>query len=168
MSSAESPAHHFVSLQAIRSKRNELLASAAKYDALADKARKEAADYEAAERVWHKLAPADLLLDQMEIDIKGMATGDRAVPVRTAARKPAGVPPVPSMIIQMLADAAEAGKPGLTPAEILDGIQLMYWKDAKSTDVGSTAWRMWRDGRLAKPDEHSPLYTLPQVKEDAA
>ena len=31
-------------------------------------------------------------------------------------------------------------------------------------DIGSTAWRMWKDGRLAKPDENSSLYVIAQQK----
>jgi len=172
----ESPIRHQVTLQTIRSKRNELLSTAAKYEALAAKARAEAADYEAAERVWLKLLPeqegegsgirmkpppATLSIDSDKalVSIGGgpfVSTSSLAVP----RSKPTEIPSVPDMIIEALTEANDRlNVDSLTPSAILSFVQQKYWPDAKSADVGSTAWRMWKDGRLTRPQEG--LYGLP-------
>jgi hypothetical protein len=149
-----------LSLQAIRSRKNELLSTAAKYDSLAAKARTEAADYEAAERVWLKMFPSP----------DRSATVERTPPEAGATtgadteglgKKP-GSPPITQMIIEALTDAANNGAPGLTPSGILSFVQAKYWPGAKNADVGSTAWRMWKHGRLTRPREG--FYGLPNGK----
>jgi hypothetical protein len=64
------------------------------------------------------------------------------------------------MILMLLHQAAEDGKLGLTPAELLVLVQEKWWREAKNSDIGSTAWRMWKEGRLTKPDPTSALYSL--------
>jgi hypothetical protein len=64
--------------------------------------------------------------------------------------KPPGTPTTPSMIIALLREAAGQGKPGLEPREMQISISRRWWPTVKSEDVGPTAWRMWKDGRLAK------------------
>jgi hypothetical protein len=172
------------SLQTIRAKKEALLASATQYDALAAKARAEAADYEAAERVWLKLTqePSDgVALSGSEIaqptrlhgisDVSVMGGPYEKVAPKTAAdgsgtihAKPPDAPRVPEMITYLLRQAEKDGKQGLTPSELLTHVQLTWWPEAKNSDVGSTAWRMWRDGRLAKPNPDSPIYALPKAK----
>ena len=83
-------------------------------------------------------------------------------------RKPPGVPPVPDMILEALREAKDAGKPGLNPQAMVQFVRSKYWKEAGNPDIGSTAWRMWKDGRLAKPDENSSLYMIAPAKEVAA
>jgi hypothetical protein len=157
----ESSAH--ISLQAIRAKKNELLSAAAKYDALADKARKEAADFEAAERVWFKMMPDLIESDGVVVEAPPGTGKSRAGRLLEALqRKPAGIPPVPEMIIEALTESAERGAPGLTPMGLLSFIQAKHWPEAQSGDVGSTAWRMWKDGRLSRP--HEGFYGLPTAK----
>jgi hypothetical protein len=51
---------------------------------------------------------------------------------------------------------------GLEPKEMQITISKRWWPSVKSEDVGPTAWRMWREGRLAK---NGSLYML---KETAA
>jgi hypothetical protein len=162
----------------IRAKKQELLSTAAHYDELATRARAEAAEFEAAERVWMKLfgasEAAELLAqgDEVSHTLSQMSDAERVasgignlVEVR---RKPPGVPPVPDMILEALKEAEAAGKPGLNPHAMVDFVRRKYWKEAGNPDIGSTAWRMWKDGRLAKPDENSSLYVIARAKEDAA
>jgi hypothetical protein len=159
-------ANHVPSLQSIRARKNELLSAAAKYDNLAVKARAEAADYEAAERVWLKMAP-DSASENIPV---AYSVGNYVGPSQTSAiaamayKKPSGVPPVPEMIIEALAEASEHGTPGLTPQGLLSFVKQKYWPEATNPDVGSTAWRMWKAGRLSKPDPESSLYSLPMAK----
>ncbi len=53
----------------------------------------------------------------------------------------------------------------LRPFVIHQATVLVY---ARSPDVGSTAWRMWKDGRLTRPSDDPALYGLPNEKENAA
>jgi hypothetical protein len=143
-------------LQTIRAKKDALLASAARYDAMAQKARAEAADYEAAERVWLKMSPHE---DHERSEQERVA--DKILnEVVTVVRKPANTPPVPEMIIEELRAAGPQGK---TAAELLELIQKAYWPDATSSDVGSTAWRMWKDGRLVRPQTGRYALPPPQI-----
>jgi hypothetical protein len=151
------PGHQPASLQTIRSKRNELLASAAKYDALAEKARKEAADYEAAERVWLKLFPQEA--ESYHVVPRSSLPVDDLAEAQTILRKPLNVPSVPDMIITALTEAD--GRP-LSPNALLTFVQTRYWPEARTADVGSTAWRMWKDGRLTRPAQG--LYALSNGK----
>ena len=91
---------HVPSLEAIRSKKEAFLASAAKYEALASQARAEAADYEAAERVWLLLAPEDTLDDEAK---ESAYAGKLST---TNFRKPSSVPSVPDMIVEFLRDSS--------------------------------------------------------------
>jgi hypothetical protein len=71
--------------------------------------------------------------------------------VAAASVKPLAVPTVPEMIFEALRDAADRGREGLEPKEILAFIKERYWPDAQQTSVGPIAWRMWKkEGRLAK------------------
>ena len=60
------------------------------------------------------------------------------------------------MILAVLREATGQGKPGLEPREMMISISKRWWPTVKSKDVGPTAWRMWKDGRLGK--EGSPLH----------
>jgi hypothetical protein len=64
--------------------------------------------------------------------------------------KPVNTPTTPSMILQLLREAHIQGKPGLEPREMMISISRRWWPSVKSEDVGPTAWRMWKDGRLLK------------------
>jgi hypothetical protein len=161
------------SLQTIRAKKDALLASAIKYDALAAKARAEAADYEAAERVWLKLAPeseasvaqgSDSESASLPHGIKSAYLSVSGGPwISVGHSKPPAIPAVPDMIIEALTDAEEhLNVEGLTPSALLSFVRQKYWPDAKNADVGSTAWRMWKEGRLLRPVEG--LYALPKAK----
>jgi hypothetical protein len=72
--------------------------------------------------------------------------------------KPQNTPTTPSMILTLLKDAQRQGKSGLEPREMLLGITKRWWPTVKSEDVAPTAWRMWKEGRLAKDGS---LYMLP-------
>jgi len=152
-------------LAAIRAEKERLLAKAADLESAAAKARAEAEDYEAAERVWLKLSSVKPIAPNAD------GAADKIAPngaINTGARnanppsgKPSGVPPVPEMIIEALREAEAAGKHGLSPADMLAFVQRKYWPGAANSDVGSTAWRMWKkDGRLRKPDPKGSIYTL--------
>ena len=147
---------------------------------LAAKARADAAEFEAAERVWMKLfgpdSPDDLLSDgdqTMVTTISQMSDAERRsigadanlIEVR---RKPSGLPPVPEMILEALRLSESEGRAGMNPQAMVSYVRSKYWPEATNPDIGSTMWRMWKDGRLAKPDENSSLYIIARQKEDAA
>ncbi|MGD1015654.1 MAG: hypothetical protein ABR863_04340 [Roseiarcus sp.] len=141
-------------ISAIRAAKDKLLATAAHYEELAAKARAEVADYETAERVWLKISA-------------GQGNGSAAAPESDdatesdATGKPPGIPTVPAMITEALTIAHKNHLPGLEPSGVVEHIRANYWPDVKGPDVASTMWRMWKAGRLAKPDENSPIYRLP-------
>jgi hypothetical protein len=166
-------------LRVIRTKKQELLAAAARYDELSAKARAEAAEFDAAERVWMKLFgsdnPSDLLSDgdQAMAAISQMSDAERQsigadgnlIEIR---RKPSGLPPVPEMILEALRLAESEGKAGMSPQAMVSYVRNKYWPEATNPDIGSTMWRMWKDGRLAKPDENSSVYVIARHRENAA
>lgn len=146
-------------IKAIRAAKDKLLATAAHYDELAANARADAGEYEIAERVLLKLAPGPVdSLAESKIVPNGM-TGDG---------KPPGIPTVPTMIIEALTIAQKNRLDGLEPSGVVEHIRSNYWPGVKGPDVASTMWRMWKDERLDKPDENSPVYRLPQTRENAA
>lgn len=72
--------------------------------------------------------------------------------------KPVGTPTTPNMILALLREAMAQGKLGLEPKDMQISISKRWWPAVKSEDVGPTAWRMWKDGRLGK---EGALYYLP-------
>ncbi len=64
--------------------------------------------------------------------------------------KPPGTPTTPNMILALLREAHAQSKPGLEPREMMISISKRWWPSVKSEDIGPTAWRMWKEGRLAK------------------
>jgi hypothetical protein len=173
-------------LRVIRTKKQELLAAAARYDELSAKARAEAAEFDAAERVWMKLFGADSSpsegahneqdqsRNQMPESLAQMPGLDlRSVRSDSdnggeARRKPSGLPPVPEMILEALRLAEAEGKAGMNPQAMVSYVRSKYWSEATNPDIGSTMWRMWKDGRLAKPDENSSVYVIARHQENAA
>jgi hypothetical protein len=146
-------------IKAIRAAKDKLLATAAHYDELAAKARADAGEYEIAERVLLKLSPGPVDgLAEPEIIPNGL-TGDG---------KPPGIPTVPTMIIEALTIAQKNRLDGLEPSGVVEHIRSNYWPSVKGADVASTMWRMWKDKRLAKTAENSPVYSLPSAEENAA
>ncbi|MCA1456402.1 hypothetical protein I6F35_24855 [Bradyrhizobium sp. BRP22] len=73
--------------------------------------------------------------------------------------KPEGTPTTPNMILALLREAHAQGKQGLEPREMQIAIGKRWWPSVKSEDVGPTAWRMWKDGRLAKDGS---VYMIPK------
>ena len=67
-----------------------------------------------------------------------------------SAIKPKGLPTMPTMIIESLQDARTRGQKGLEPKEMGEYIEKKYWPGMPLHIVGPTAWRMHKDGRLAK------------------
>jgi hypothetical protein len=72
--------------------------------------------------------------------------------------KPIGTPTTPNMILALLKEAVAQGKPGLEPKDMQMTIARRWWPTVKSEDVGPTAWRMWKDGRLTKSGS---VYMIP-------
>jgi hypothetical protein len=64
--------------------------------------------------------------------------------------KPPGTPTTPNMILALLREAHAQGKAGLEPREMLISISKRWWPSVRSDDIGPTAWRMWKEGRIAK------------------
>lgn len=153
------------SLRTIREKKQALLANMVRLEEQISRLRAEAADYEAAERVWLNLGGDEDDKDLEELsDMLDKESQEKA----KSQRKPPGLLPVSDMIIEAISDALRQGKPGLDPAGMLLYVQKKYWPDAKGPDVGSTAWRMWKTKRLIKPDNKSRVYSLPGAKRNAA
>ena len=73
-----------------------------------------------------------------------------ARPASELSGKPEGTPTTPNMILALLREAQAQGKAGLEPKEMQITISKRWWPSVKSEDIGPTAWRMWKDGRLAK------------------
>jgi hypothetical protein len=82
-----------------------------------------------------------------------------------ASGKPAGLPAVSEMIKDALQHAVMAGGKGMKPAELLSYIRGTRWTGAQSKDVGSIAWRMWKNGQLEKSP--SGVYALLKPERDA-
>ncbi len=144
-------------LRDIRAKKQELADKIAGTESALEKLRLELRDYEAAERVWLELSGGSDddrdELDKLLEDVEEQA--------KRPKRKPHGIPQMPDMIIEAIEAGTKMGAPGIDPAAMLQYIQGRYWPDATSPDVSSTAWRMWKMGRLEKPFKDSPIYALP-------
>jgi hypothetical protein len=148
-------------LSIIRDKKQTLARQIDRHEEMLAKLRTQLADFEAAERVLIALGD-----DGEEAANHGSnGSGQNHV---SENRKPSGLRPVPEMIMDALEKARSDGRLGLTPTELLSFVREHYWPDAQPNDVGSTAWRMWKAGRLVKPDEKSSIYSLPGAKRNAA
>ena len=77
--------------------------------------------------------------------------------------KPAGLPPVPDMILEALRHAFTHGAPGLEPNGILSYIKGRYWPEATTNKVGPIAWRMWKHDQL---DKRGSIYRLPKEERE--
>jgi hypothetical protein len=86
-------------------------------------------------------------------------------PTSEFSGKPEGTPTTPNMILALLREAQGQGKPGLEPKEMQISISKRWWPSVKSEDVGPTAWRMWKAGRLNKIGS---LYQIKNVPLEAA
>jgi hypothetical protein len=151
-------------LRDIRDRKQLLAVKIAGMESDLEKLRDELRDYEAAERVWLTLSGGS----EDDRDFVEETFDDLSEAAKAASkRKPTGVPQMPDMIIEAINDALGQGTPGIDPATMLQYVQRKYWPEAKSPDVASTAWRMWKAGRLAKPHKDSPIYTLPKASENA-
>jgi len=121
------------------------------------------ADFETAERVLIALGDSP-----EEETITHTTNGAAQSHAAKGRKKPTGLPAISAMIMQGLEKAMEDGRSGLAPNELLSFVQEHYWPDAQPSDVGSTAWRMWKAERLVKPDEKSSIYSLPTARQNAA
>lgn len=75
---------------------------------------------------------------------------DYAEPTTEASgAKPKGIPTMPEMIFEVLSGG---GLPGvaLEPKSIADQIAERWWPDVPVNNVASSAWRLWKAGRLNK------------------
>jgi hypothetical protein len=72
-------------------------------------------------------------------------------------RKPSGTPKMTDMIAASLRDAHKRGLSGLRPKEMAEFIRQKWWPHLKSEAVSPIAWRMLKQGELAK---NGPLYVL--------
>jgi hypothetical protein len=150
-------------LSIIRDKKRHLSRQIERAEETLARLRTQFADFETAERVL--IAIGD---PQEEEETIAHVTNGAGQSQGAKGRKPVDLPSVSAMIMQALQKAREDGRDGLAPAELLSFVQEKYWPDAQSSDVGSTAWRMWKAERLIKPDEKSSIYSLPSAKQNAA
>src|SRR3954463_3870482 len=103
--------------------------------------RAELKELEVADRVMARLQP-----ENSRSGISESIQPDADIPISPAqpARKPTGTPTVPHMIIAALHQARRRGLAGLEPKDMTSYIASTWWPDAKVTDVGPIAWRMWK------------------------
>lgn len=94
---------------------------------------------------------------QPDLVLKSQHGSTLAVELK-AQGKPEGTPTTPNMIIALLKEAMMHNKPGLEPKDMQTAISRRWWPTVKPEDVGPTAWRMWKAGRL---DKKGSLYYLP-------
>jgi hypothetical protein len=88
----------------------------------------------------------------------------KRVPVVMQAKTPrrkSGKQSVPKLILAALADAHKEGILGLEPRGLFEKISLTSSVPIRSESVGSTAWRLWKDGLLKKD---RTLYMLPDFQ----
>jgi hypothetical protein len=141
-------------LPLIRDKKQAIVRQIERQEEALAKLRAQLADFEAAERVL--IAIGDDQEETITHTTNGAGQGQAV-----GNRKPTGLRPVPEMIINALEEARSDGRHGLAPAELLSFVRERYWADAQQSDIGSTAWRMWKVKRLKKPDAKKSIYSLP-------
>lgn len=78
--------------------------------------------------------------------------------------KPANIPTMPDMILEVLDTQAAILQGGLEPADIRDVIAKKWWPEVRPDVVGPIAWRMWKRGQLRK---NGAKYLAPQKNEAA-
>jgi hypothetical protein len=147
----------------IREKKRHLSRQIERGEETLARLRAQVADFETAERVLIALGDSPEEEETIAHVTNGAGQSQAA-----KSRKPTGLPAISTMIMQALEKAREDGHTGLAPIELLSFVQEHYWPGAQPGDVGSTAWRMWKAGRLVKPDEKSSIYSLPIAKQNAA
>jgi hypothetical protein len=141
-------------LRLLREKKRSALQEIAQLEATIAELRSLVSDYEITERVLGSLSDGDDddIQDEIEIEAK---SGEISI-TRTEAqlevvrKKPDGIPTAPEMIYEALRHASLRGENGLEPAAMLEFVQKKYWPEAGSSNIGSTAWRLWRVGKLKK------------------
>ncbi len=77
-----------------------------------------------------------------------VAVSDGQLPRRKL--KPDDTPPLTQMIVRALEDGISHGHAGLRPRAMADFVRRQWWPDATNTMIGTAAWRMAREGRLAR------------------
>lgn len=112
----------------------------------------ELAELDTAERVMARLSGAKWVAPS-----KANQQEPTIVPPQIAPRER----PLTEKIQIVLQEAHRRGLKGLEPKEIYENIIAKGWS-ADVSAVRSTTWRIWKDGRLSKPDLDSPLYTVPE------
>lgn len=73
--------------------------------------------------------------------------------------KPANIPTMPEMILDVLTAPSAAIYGGLEPSDIKELIAQKWWPDVRPDVVGPIAWRMWKRGQLEK---NGAKYLLPK------
>ncbi|MGB8899867.1 MAG: hypothetical protein WCC90_11850 [Methylocella sp.] len=152
-------------LSIIRDKKQHLSRQIERAEETIARLRAQFADFETAERVLIALGDSP---EEEEETIAHTTNGAAQSHAAKCRKKPTGLPAISAMIMQALEKAKEDGHAGLAPNELLSFVQEHYWQDAQPSDVGSTAWRMWKAERLVKPDKKSSIYSLPSAKQNAA
>jgi hypothetical protein len=140
----------------MKQRRQEIAQAIADLTAHISALRQEDAELEKVDVVLARFVDPDQV-HQATVTISGVSAVGMAGDVKTEG-KPAGTPTTPNMIVMLLKEAAGQGKPGLEPREMQMIIARRWWPSVKSEDIGPTAWRMWKEGRLAKDGS---LYMLP-------
>lgn len=152
-------------LSIIRDKKRHLSRQIERGEEMLARLRGQFTDFEAAERVLIALGNGP---EEEGETIAPATNGAAQSQAAKGRKKPTGLPAISAMIMQALETARENGRAGLAPNELLSFVQERYWPDAQPSDVGSTAWRMWKAERLIKPDEKSSIYSLPTARQNAA
>lgn len=159
-------------LRLLREKKRAALQEIAQLEATIAELRSLVSDYEITERVLGSLSDGeedDEIQAEIELEAKSGAISFTGIEAQLEVRKkPDGIPTVPKMVYEALRHAALRGETGLEPAAMLEFVRKKYWPTARSDDVGSTAWRLWKAGKLKKSPTGSLYSLLNEPKKDAA
>jgi hypothetical protein len=149
-------------LRLLREKKQAALQEIARLEARIAELRSLVSDYEIADRVLGSLSATeddDEIQAEVELETNSMAVTGNGTQLEVVRKKPDNIPTVPQMIYESLEQASLLfGAFGLEPSGMLEFVQKKYWPEAGSTDIGSTAWRLWKSGKLKKSGS---IYSLP-------
>lgn len=112
-------------------------------------------------REWDELVAAAKVIARLSGAERPSFIKEDAEPASEASGgKPEGSPPMPEMIFEAL--KASIGE--LEPKQMANYIADKWWPDVVVNNVASSAWRLWKSGKLEKV-EGTSRYRLPQKNE---
>jgi len=152
------------SIQMIRARREQIARETAEHQGVMAERQQAISDLAVEDR---ELIVAERVLARLsgqEVEVPAQGIVRELSPV--AAAKPPNIPSMPDMIMAAIKDGYSKGQRGLEPKDMVAHIALQWWPEVPPTSVGPIAWRMSKDGRLAK-DPERPIYFLPNEEAPA-